>query len=76
MIYHKPEDFISKAIKCQWEHIESDIEAGYYYIIDDFCNVPKIRKALENVVKQSKTRKNLILNSQAKKSKIKNFPFR
>ena len=58
-IYHKPELFISKAIKCQWERIESDVDTGYYYIIDAFCNVPKIKHALEKVLKESKTNKNL-----------------
>ncbi len=43
-----------KAIKCQWKYIQSDIDAGYYYIIDDFCNISKIKQALEKVVKQSK----------------------
>ena len=56
-IYHKPELFISKAIKCQWERIKSDIDAGYYYIIDDFCNVSRIKQALEKVLKQSMANK-------------------
>ena len=54
-VYYKPELFIMKAIKYQWEYIQSDIDAGYYYIIDDFCNISKIKQALEKVVKQSKT---------------------
>ncbi len=29
-IYHKPELFISKAIICQWERIQSDIDAGWF----------------------------------------------
>ena len=54
-VYYKPELFIMKAIKCQWKYIQSDIDAGYYYIIDDFCNISNIKQALEKVVKQSKT---------------------
>ena len=71
VIYHKPELFISKAIKCQWERVESDVDAGYYYIIDDFCNVPKIKQALEKVLKQSKTNKKLSKNEDVKKSETK-----
>ena len=72
-VYYKPELFISKAIKCQWERIQSDIDAGYYYIIDDFCNVSKIKQALEKVVEQSKKNKkfskNEDLNEIGNKSK-------
>ena len=57
MIHYKHELFVSKAVKCQWERIQSDIDAGYYYIIDDFCNVSLIKRALEKVIKQSKTNK-------------------
>ena len=69
-IYHKPEDFINKAIKCQWECIKSDVDAGYYHIIDDFCNIPKIKKALEKVVKKLKTNKELAENENVKKVKL------
>ncbi len=72
-IHYKPDIFISKAIKCQWEQIQGDIEAGYYYIIDDFCNISKIKQALEKVVKQSKVNKELSkkegLNKDENKSK-------
>ncbi|MEE9377479.1 MAG: hypothetical protein V3V33_05540 [Candidatus Lokiarchaeia archaeon] len=61
-IYHKPELFISKAIRCQWERIQSDIDAGYYYIIDDFCNISRIKQALEEVLKESETNKNISKN--------------
>jgi len=71
-IYHKPKDFISKAIKCQWECIKIDIEAGYYYIIDDFYNVSRIKKALEKVVKQSKTNRKSLINEDM--NKIENNP--
>lgn len=64
--------FIESIKKCQWEHLKSDIEAGgYYYIIDDFCNVPKIKKALERVVKQSKTNKKSLKNENVNKSENK-----
>ncbi len=43
-------------IKC----IHNDIDAGYYYIIDDFCNFSKIKQALEKVAKQSKTNNKFI----------------
>lgn len=33
VIHYKPELFVSKAIKCQWECIESDVDAGYYFIL-------------------------------------------
>ena len=62
VIYYKPEMFVSKAIRCQWERIQSDIDAGYYYIIDDFCNVSKIKQALEEALKESKTNKNISKN--------------
>lgn len=70
-IYHKPELFISKAIKCQWERIKSDIDAGYYYIIDDFCNASRIKQALEKVLKQSKAEKKLSKNEGVDKSEAK-----
>ncbi|MFW9877783.1 MAG: hypothetical protein ACFFG0_32270 [Candidatus Thorarchaeota archaeon] len=57
VIHYKHELFVSKAVKCQWERIQSDIDAGYYYIIDDFFNVPRIKQELEKVIKQSKTNK-------------------
>lgn len=61
-IYYKPEIFIYKAIKCQLELIKSDVDAGYYYIINDFCNVSRIKKALEKVVKKSKATSNSLKN--------------
>ncbi|MFW9873642.1 MAG: hypothetical protein ACFFG0_11095, partial [Candidatus Thorarchaeota archaeon] len=70
-IYHKPEVFIHKAIKCQWEHLKSDIEGGYYYIIDDFCNVSKIKHSIEKVVKQSKTNNKSLKNEDLDKSENK-----
>lgn len=62
VIYYKPETFISKAIKCQWELIKSDVEAGYYYIIDEFCNISRIKKALEEVLKESRPNNNISKN--------------
>lgn len=57
VIYHKPELFISKAIQCQWERIKSDIDAGWYYVIDDFCDIVRINHVLEELLKQSKAKK-------------------
>ena len=61
-IYYKPDLFINKAIQCQGERIKSDIDAGWYYIIDDFCNISRIKQALEEVLKESKTNKNISKN--------------
>ena len=53
-IHYKPALFIQKAIQCQWNMIGADIEAGHYYIIDDFCNIPRIKQALKNSLKSFK----------------------
>lgn len=54
-IHYKPEEFIKKAIQYQWESIGNDIEACYYYIIDDFCNIPRIKNKLEKALKAFKS---------------------
>lgn len=61
-MYYKPELFISKAIQRQWENIKSNIDAGWYYIIDDFCNISKIKQTLEKFLKRSKASKKLSKN--------------
>ena len=66
-IYYKPELFISKAIQCQWERIKSDIDAGWYYIIDDFCNISRIKHTLEEVLKPSKANKKISKNGDLNK---------
>ncbi|MEE9379515.1 MAG: hypothetical protein V3V33_15935 [Candidatus Lokiarchaeia archaeon] len=57
VIYYKPKKFINKAIKCQWERIKSDIDAGWYNIINNFCDLPRIKHSLEKVMKESKKNK-------------------
>ncbi len=54
-IHYKPEEFIKKAIQYQWESIGNDIEAGYYYIINDFSNITRINQTLEKALKASKS---------------------
>jgi len=66
-MYYKPELFVSKAIQRQWANIKSNIDAGWYYIIDDFCNVSKIKQALEKVLKQPKANKKLPKNEDVNK---------
>lgn len=51
-IHYKPEIFIKKAVECQWNEISNNLEAGYYYIIKDFCNISRIKKILEEVFKK------------------------
>ena len=48
-IHYAPEVFIRKAIQWQWNIIGDHLEAGYYYIIEDFCDVSKIKKTLEDI---------------------------
>lgn len=50
-IHCSPKLFISKAIRCQWENIRNNIDAGWYDIIDYFCNIPRIKQTLEKFFK-------------------------
>ena len=69
-IHCEPETFIMKAIQHQWELIGADIEAGYYYIIDDFCNIPRIKQTLEKLLKENSKRKNQIIEKIIEKNEI------
>ncbi len=48
-IHYTPEVFIRKAIQWQWNIIGDDLVAGDYYIIEDFCNISKIKKFLKDL---------------------------
>lgn len=54
-IHYSPNEFIKEAIQCQWDWIGAGLDAGYYDIIDDFCNIPRIKQALEKILKSSKS---------------------
>jgi len=54
-INYIPSEFIKEAIQCQWDWIGDGIERGYYEIIDEFCNIPRIKQALEKILKSSKS---------------------
>ena len=52
LIHSAPEVFIRKVIEWQWYQVGNSLNAGYYYIIEDFCDVSKIKKALEDIFKK------------------------
>ncbi|MFX1570409.1 MAG: hypothetical protein ACFFCV_18765 [Promethearchaeota archaeon] len=54
-IHNIPELFISKAIELQFANIGDRIYAGYYSDIEYFCNIPKIKQALEDFFKSDTT---------------------
>ena len=54
-INYIPSKFIKDAIQCQWEGIGDGLEAGYYGIIEEFCNIPRIKQSLEKILKLSKS---------------------
>lgn len=54
-IHYNPNEFIKEAIQCQWDLIGAGLEGGYYGIIEEFCNIPRIKQALEKLLKLSKS---------------------
>ena len=49
-IHYDVKKFVKKAIKHQWESIESAISADNYVFIENYCNVAKIKQSLKKIV--------------------------
>ena len=64
-ISYIPSEFIKDMIQYQWEEIGNGLEGGYYGIIEEFCNIPRIKQSLEKILKLSKTNS----SNQAKNNK-------
>ena len=54
-INYIPSEFIKDAIQYQWGVIGDALEAGYYGIIEEFCDIPRIKQSFEKILKLPKS---------------------